>query len=169
MEFAFCRRGADTAELARFFCRNLTAEYISHAELMGPRALDPATWSPDIEAQIRDDFAGRLDAPLDPAPGTQTMLAAELRIEGELAGAFLLTFSRVSPVPHCVLEDIVVDASRRSQGLGARYLAWAEGECRRRGIPRIFLESGLHNHDAHHFFERHGFAQTSVVMMKTLP
>lgn len=169
LDFNYCRDAAEAVAVARFFCANLTRDYISHAELMGPRAIDPQTWSPDIGAVIEAEFAARLKAPLDATPGEQTLLGARLLIDGVLAGAFMITFSRISPVAHCVLEDIVIDANLRGEGLGSHYMAWVEGECRKRSIGRLFLESGLHNDQAHHFFERQGFATTSVVMMKELP
>jgi hypothetical protein len=32
----------------------------------------------------------------------------------------------------------------------------------------MFLESGIKNHDAHRFFERHGFRPCSLVMIKSV-
>jgi hypothetical protein len=35
-------------------------------------------------------------------------------------------------------------------------------------MQRLFLESGVLNHRAHEFFERQGFRQASIVMMRDL-
>ena len=45
---------------------------------------------------------------------------------------------------------------------------WIFNEALKEGIKRAFLESGKENHDAHHFFERNGFHQVSIVMMADL-
>jgi len=41
-------------------------------------------------------------------------------------------------------------------------------EARLRDIRRLFLESGLQNERAHHFFEQEGFHAVSVIMMRSL-
>jgi N-acetylglutamate synthase-like GNAT family acetyltransferase len=72
------------------------------------------------------------------------------------------------PIPFIVLEDIVVDSSKRDKGIGQQMLDWIFARAKEEGIARAFLESGKENHDAHHFFERNGFRQVSIVMMADL-
>lgn len=168
MKCYWCRDAATAEAAAKLFSSNLTTEYISHSELMGPRALDPGKWNPEIEKIIRNEILSRLNEPDDAAPGEQTQPIAILEDAGKIVGVFFVTFSRASAVPHAVLEDMVVDGSTRGKGYGSFFMKWIDEECLKRGIKRQFLESGLHNHDAHHLFERQGFKQVSVVMMKEI-
>jgi GNAT superfamily N-acetyltransferase len=168
MNCYWCREVAQADAAARLFSSNLTASYISHSELQGPRALAPGRWHPEIEKIIREDIRGRVSAADDAAPGEQTQLAAILEDEGRIVGVFLVTFSRAGAVPHAVLEDMVVERNARGKGYGSFFMKWIDQECLRRGIRRQFLESGIENHDAHHLFERSGFKQVSVVMMNEI-
>ena len=79
-----------------------------------------------------------------------------------------VTFNTSVPIAFMVLEDIVVDRAKRGSGFGQTILDWVFAQGRREGIKRAFLESGKENHDAHHFFERNGFHQVSIVMMADL-
>jgi N-acetylglutamate synthase-like GNAT family acetyltransferase len=54
------------------------------------------------------------------------------------------------------IRSIAVDPENRGQGLGARLIAAALTEARRRGIARVFAVT-----DAPQFFERQGFAAAS--------
>jgi N-acetylglutamate synthase-like GNAT family acetyltransferase len=54
------------------------------------------------------------------------------------------------------IRSIAVDPENRSQGLGARLIASALNEARRRGIARVFAVT-----HAPQFFERQGFAATA--------
>lgn len=166
--FEWCRSAERARALAALFSRGLTRSYISHSELQGPRALSPTQWAPDISAVLDADLQGRVDNPLDAPAGGQTMLAAGLTVDGADVGVFLVTFSRAGRVPFAILEDIVIAPDERGHSHGAHFLRWIEGECAKRGIGRLFLESGVTNDHAHHFFEEHGFEKVSVVMMKEI-
>ena len=168
VEVAWCRDASRAKALARLFSDNLTAAYISHGELQGPRASAPHEWVADIAQVLEQDLLSRVSNPDDAAPGSSTMLAAGMRDESGDVGVVLVTFSRAAPVPFAILEDIVVRADCRDRGLGRQALDWLDGECRKRGIPRQFLESGIDNKRAHELFERGGFHPVSVVMMKNL-
>ena len=166
--FRWCRAEADARGLAGLFRINLTASYISHSELQGPRALALGKWVDSIEQVLEADLLRRVVSPLDAPPQGETQLAAVLEVDGHARGVFLITFSRTAPVSYCILEDIVIDSTSRSRGWGAAYLKWITSECRTRGINRLFLESGKDNERAHAFFEHHGFEPVSIVMMKDL-
>lgn len=168
MKCYWCRDARTAEAAAKLFSANLTDEYISHSELMGPRALSPGNWHPDIAEVLRKEAAGRIGAAEDAPAGGETRLIAILEDGGRIAGVFFVTFSRASAVPHAVLEDMVVEADARGKGYGSFFMKWIDDECRKRGIRRQFLESGIDNHDAHHLFERAGFRQVSVVMMKEI-
>jgi ribosomal protein S18 acetylase RimI-like enzyme len=63
---------------------------------------------------------------------------------------------------------MVVAPGFRSSGLGAVLMTAIEAEARARRMKWIFLESGMNNRRAHHFFERNGFSQISCVFVKPL-
>jgi len=52
---------------------------------------------------------------------------------------------------------LVVDAARRSTGVGRLLLAWLEQEAARRGAKGLELESGTQRTQAHKFYFREGF------------
>ena len=67
-----------------------------------------------------------------------------------------------------VLEDMIVAPGVRGMGVGKLFLEWLAERAKSCGAQRLFLESGQANDAAHHFFERAGFNQTSIVMMRDL-
>ena len=160
---SWCRDGASLEALAAFFKDNITLSYISHSEIMSGRALDAKTWNPKIEAMFRDEIAERLDLPVD-AP----IRIATAHQDGKLISLAYVTFEKSVPHPYIIIEDVVVDRAIRGGGIGQAMMDWIFAQARSEGIERAFLESGQDNHDAHHFFERNGFHQTSIVMMAEL-
>lgn len=57
---------------------------------------------------------------------------------------------------HVYVDDLVTDATARSQGLGAALLDWLKAEARRLGCTRLQLDSGTQRKDAHAFYLREG-------------
>ncbi len=167
-EFRWCRSQDETKHLEGIFVSNLTAAYISHSELQGPRALTPTSWSPEIAPIIEGDLLKRIDQPLDAAQGEQTKLTAAVSVGSLDVGVFLVTFYRAAPVPFCVVEDMIIASTHRSHGIGHAFMEWISKQSRERGITRLFLESGIANERAHEFFEAVGFRTISIVMMKQL-
>lgn len=168
VRFEWCRDAEQARRLARIFSANINTSYISHSELQGPRALSPTQWNANIAELLEADVVSRVTNPLDAPAGGQTLLAVSLVVDGVETGVFLVTFSRQAPRPYAILEDMMVLPTARSHGYGSQFLDWVSGECRTRGIDRMFLESGIENDHAHHFFEREGFKKVSVVMMREL-
>ena len=160
VRFEWCRDADQARRLAQIFSTNLTPGYISHQELQGPRAISPTQWAADISEQLEADLLSRIANPLDAPANGQTMLATALMVDGVEAGVFLVTFSRQGARPFAILEDMMVLPAVRSHGFGSQFLEWARAECRARGIGRMFLESGIANEHAHHFFEREGFKRS---------
>jgi len=62
---------------------------------------------------------------------------------------------------HLFVDDLVADASARSQGHGARLLGWLFEHARAEGCACVRLASGTWRTDAHRFYEREGFAIVS--------
>jgi ribosomal protein S18 acetylase RimI-like enzyme len=70
--------------------------------------------------------------------------------------------------PAGALYDIVVDPSRRGQGVGRRLLEATLAELRARGAPRVVLSTAEQNDTAQHLFERAGFRRTMIEMTREL-
>lgn len=65
--------------------------------------------------------------------------------------------------PSAVVEDVVVDASQRSQGIGRQMMAHAMAQAREAGCYKLALSSNQRRQRAHSFyeslgFERHGYS-----------
>ena len=60
--------------------------------------------------------------------------------------------------PFAVVENIVVDASARGQGVGAALLLAVDRFCLAADCSKIMLLSATERGDAHAFFERSGYA-----------
>ena len=77
---------------------------------------------------------------------------------GEVAGVAVYRCFRNTFSGMCFyVDDLVVDAARRSTGVGKMMLAWLEQEAARRGAKRLELESGTQRTQAHKFYFREGF------------
>jgi len=160
----WCNDRGEVDRLAKFFAHNVTQSYISHSELQFGRAKAPDKWIDDLAAKFRAEIADRVPC----APGAALRVASAY--DGDaLVGMAYVTFDATVPIPFIMLEDIVVDQDKRGSGIGQSILDWVFAQARQEGIKRAFLESGKDNHDAHHFFERNGFHQVSIVMMADLP
>lgn len=60
------------------------------------------------------------------------------------------------------VEGVRIAAGLRSQGLGARMLAWAVAQCRARGCRMVQLTTNAARTDAHRFYERIGFSRSHI-------
>jgi GNAT superfamily N-acetyltransferase len=69
---------------------------------------------------------------------------------------------------HVWVYDLVTAAHARSQGHGARLLAFIEDLARDNGCLAVALSSGRTREDAHRFYEREGYERTSFVFLKHL-
>jgi len=91
--------------------------------------------------------------------------------DGEVVG-LLHAFFRpaLEKPPEVVVEALVVDASRRSQGIGEQLMQVVERWARESGSATVSLYSGAQRTDAHRFYERLGYAKsgTSNLMRKVL-
>lgn len=162
LKHSWCKSGTDTAVLADFFAKCVSPKYISHGEIQVGRALSPTRWRKDLNSVMRKEFEKVIAAGL-PSGGVAVTYA-----DGRLIALALVGFYR-GVSPYYILEDLVVDPSKRGLGIAASLLAWIEAHARRRGIKYGFLESGVRNTRAHKFFEKHGYAVVSQVMLKALP
>lgn len=89
----------------------------------------------------------------------------------EVIGTFQLTF-----IPNLTgrgamrvkVESVKVKAARRSGGIGARMMAFAEEYARTNGAAAMELTSNKTRKDAHRFYERLGFSRSHEGFKKKL-
>jgi GNAT superfamily N-acetyltransferase len=140
----------------------------------------------DLEAIIRlheeDELGAHGDAwtpenkPVYEAAFAAIARSAENRlfvaVDGEeVVGTFQLTF-----IPNLTgrgslrvkVESVKVRAARRSGGIGARMMAFAEDHARRNGAAMLELTSNKTRKDAHRFYERLGFSRSHEGFKKKL-
>ena len=125
-------------------------------------AADPISGQRDDPSLPLDPGYGLAFAAIAALPHSHLMVAED---GGEVVGVLQLTF-----IPGLIrkgawrayLEGVFVRADRRSQGIGARMIAWAADTARARGdCPFLQLTSNKDRLDAHRFYERLGFQRTS--------
>ena len=163
IRFAWLNEEARIDDAARLFTDELPVSYISHSELQFGRARSPSEWFPDFAAFLRAEIAERV--PSDTIAGQRIACGF---VGNDIVAVAFVSWNLSVRIPFAVLEDIVIDKNQRGHQLGQRFVDWIFEQARAQGVQRFFLESGKDNHDAHHFFERNGFHQVSVVMMKEL-
>jgi GNAT superfamily N-acetyltransferase len=120
-------------------------------------------WSRDDRPAYEAAFAA-----IQASPDNTLYVAQE---NGRLIGTFQLTF-----IPNLTgrgqlrmkIESVKVAEARRSQGIGARMMAFAEEVARARGAAMIELTSNNRRLDAHRFYERIGFEKSHVGFKKRL-
>ncbi|MEF2070788.1 GNAT family N-acetyltransferase [Consotaella aegiceratis] len=169
MNISWLAPADDIDGLARFFADNVDANYISHSEVQWGLALDPDRWSPDLLRIMASELSARSRASLEPDSPKDSHRTIVARLDGTIVAIANLSFLCARPKPYCVIDDIVVERSRRRDGIGATLFSWIENYCRDIGVPRIFFESGIHNEAAHRFFERHGYKTISKMFFKEIP
>jgi GNAT superfamily N-acetyltransferase len=120
------------------------------------------------EAEFTPDRARqeRALAMIIATPQLGTVYAAR---EGERVLAMvslLYTVSTAEGGRVCWLEDLVVSAPRRGQGIGALLLGHAIAAARAQGCARITLLTDRVNAGARRFYARHGFADSAMMVLR---
>ena len=98
----------------------------------------------------------------------QHLLLAEL--DGEACGlvALYTLFSVTRGTELARITALVVPAEHRGQGVGKRLLREVEQIARRHGTPRIEITSNHSRVEAHAFYRRCGYADSSSYFVKAL-
>jgi len=81
-------------------------------------------------------------------------------VEGKIAGTFaLLIMDNLAHygAPSAIVEDVVVGAESRGQGIGKQMMQFAMQRCREAGCYKLALSSNQKRVDAHRFYESLGF------------
>jgi len=92
------------------------------------------------------------------------------REDGTLAGVVTLHQMRVLHRPRVVgrITSLVVDLPQRGCGIGRALVEAAEEALARAGCGLLEITSNLRRADAHAFYERLGYARTSIRLAKSL-
>ena len=112
-------------------------------------------WSPETKPAYEAAFAA-----IQQSPENRLFVALD---GDEIVGTFQLTF-----IPNLTgrgslrvkVESVKVKAARRSGGIGARMMAFAEDHARTHGAAMLELTSNKTRTDAHRFYERLGFTRS---------
>ncbi|WP_117193912.1 GNAT family N-acetyltransferase [Rhizobium terrae] len=84
-------------------------------------------------------------------------------VEGEVVGTFEIVFTRALTgrgALSMIIEAVQTRSDMRSKGIGAKMIAYAVEEAKRRDCRLIQLMSNAVRTDAHRFYERLGFAKS---------
>jgi glucosamine-phosphate N-acetyltransferase len=66
------------------------------------------------------------------------------------------------------VDEIVVDAEHRGQGIGSALLEEAAAFAKKKGCARVELDSAFHRRTAHRFYEKHGFTKRAYMFSRPL-
>ena len=140
--------------------RAQAADIPALCELLGILFAQESEFAPDREAQFR----GLSRILGDDSVGTVWVFKADGRIVGMVS--LLYTVSTALGADVALLEDMVVAPSHRGRQIGARLLAHAIDEARRRGCQRITLLTDADNAHAQGFYARQGFVRSGMVPLR---
>jgi GNAT superfamily N-acetyltransferase len=98
----------------------------------------------------------------------RVVLVAEL--DGAVIGCLSTSIMRVlhRPAPVGRISMMVVDEALRSRGIGAQLVRAAEAALAAQGCYMVEVTSNMRRTEAHRFYERLGYARTSVRLAKEL-
>ena len=121
------------------------------------------TWLPETQAAYEAAFVA-----IERSPENWLFVAVD---GNEVVGTFQLTF-----IPNLTgrgalrvkVESVKVKAARRSGGIGARMMAFAEDHARSHGAAMLELTSNKTRKDAHRFYERLEFSRSHEGFKKKL-
>jgi GNAT superfamily N-acetyltransferase len=104
------------------------------------------------------------------AMGAEGRVVLVAEIAGAVVGCLSTSVMRVlhRPAPVGRISMMVVDEALRSRGIGAALVRAAEAARAAQGCYMIEVTSNLRRTEAHRFYERLGYARTSVRLAKEL-
>lgn len=115
-----------------------------------------------LRPNLPEDYAARMACVLT---GARMALATE---DGTVRGLAVYRWhENTSDGVKFYVDDLVTDASYRSQGVGHALIAYLEGIARDCGASGLSLDSGTHRTQAHKFYFREGFVIPSFNFMKS--
>jgi ribosomal protein S18 acetylase RimI-like enzyme len=147
--------------LVRVIQANTNTNYITHSEVIEHRAEHTRRWAHFRRSMLADDIRRAIRRH---KRGEGGVLAAT---RGRaILGVAVLSYDLKHR--YGIVEDIVVNAHHRGEGIGHRLMAAATDAMRDAGLENVILESGIRNESAHEFFRRHGFREAAKMFLKHL-
>lgn len=159
--FSWCKTHDYDDAIKDLFLTSLTPDYISHSEIQEGRAININQWHSNLKGNIQSDINNAVS---DKHPHYAMAVALQ---ENKFMGVAFVSETQAA-IHYATLDDLMISTQARGMGLGGKFLDWIEKEIKNKGINHLFLESGIRNHGAHHFFEKHQFIPVSVTMLKKL-
>jgi GNAT superfamily N-acetyltransferase len=146
-------------EAAQFAGRVIGSDprYISHGEIQTGLSSDGESWADNLADLYARDFADL---------GEARELLVGRSSDRVIVAIMVVAWEETPRRRFAVVEDMAVEPSLRSHGIGERALDLVQARAADRGVDWLFLESGLANHGAHRFFNRNGFRAISQVFAK---
>ena len=155
----------DEGMLCDLFLEHITRhpEYISHGEIqmgVGVGHFDADHFTARPSSQARSFWMKYIHGNV-----TDSQTAAVFKaVDGtDLLGFCVVEINEDGAAPFGMICDVLVRENTRQQGVGSALLEQGIAWLRSQGIQDIYLESGLHNHAAHAYFCRRGFAKVSEI------
>jgi len=154
-----CRKAVedDVQALSDLFWDTVSAApfYISHGEMQMGVAVEEGVLAVDGKVKWQRYIAGKISA------SDSNVLVSEA--DGVIMGFVVVETATDGDRPFGVICDLVVRRESRGEGLGSVLLDAGRRWLSDRGVDAVYLESGIGNHNAHAFFEHHGFRMVSHV------
>lgn len=120
-----------------------------------------------IEADFvfdRDKQVSGLKQLLDSGMGRVFVAESDKRIVGMCSLQTLISTAEGGPVG--LLEDLIVTAEFRHQGIGEKLLAAAVDQAERQGLKRLQLLADKNNLPALTFYEKQAWRQTQLICLR---
>ena len=129
-------------------------------ELLDSLFSQEAEFKPDNKAQVRG-----LELIIKNSDVGDILVA---RKSNELIGMvnLLYTVSTALGARVAFLEDMVISSSERGSGAGSKLLKFALDYAQEQGCKRITLLTDYENTGAHHFYKKHGFSRSYMVIFR---
>jgi GNAT superfamily N-acetyltransferase len=124
--------------------------------------LSITTASAELNIQVSDEYYRAILDRINNFTGMSLMVAVD---GGEVVGTLVLV---IVPnlahlgLPWAVVENVIVDESRRRSGIGRLMMEYAVAEAKKAGCYRISLDSNNVRKEAHKFYESLGFKGSSI-------
>lgn len=152
----------DKPQMVELFCNNIKMQpsYISHGEIQMGIAIN----SDELSDQYVDRWTVYLNAQMNEFEDTIFVFEQD----GVIHGFILGEIDRDRADDFGVICDLVVTDQMRKMGLGSQLLDKLFEVYKDMGIKDVYLESGINNHDAHHFFKNKGFKKISSIFRLTI-
>jgi len=156
------RAGRSAGDAQSFFAANVDLTYLSQADIAVGRSDGRRNWNPRLVDVVAEEVASTAGRPGEGAgDGVYVAVCVE---EGAI-----LALAIVNHAPGrfaAVIDDIVVDQSLRSRGIGRAFIQWLDAEFHGAGAQELLLETSTKNHRACALYETLGFTAVTRIYQR---